>query len=218
MLAANVHLERLSLFPGTQLAHVTCAKSGVLKLSMLDTRTQYMPDQEIILPPFELKTGRHANEGTQKPYVQQVLFSPDSLYIAVARNDNIAHVYDARFLKKGPLYELPHLSPDEGSEEDNYYGIPKIEWLEDRTRGLSLVSCGADGMGIIHCRLEEKDLTFLCRLCEAMGHEARQRSLRRHSHRQICLICWLVLVGGHLPRGESPSFVRDDDIFQTDGI
>ena len=97
-------------------------------------------------------------------------------------------------------------------------GIPKIEWLEDRTRGLSLVSCGADGMGIIHCRLEEKDLTFVCRLCEAMGHEARQRSLRRHSHRQICLICWLVLVGGHLPRGESPSFVRDDDIFQTDGI
>ncbi|KIP12594.1 hypothetical protein PHLGIDRAFT_113670 [Phlebiopsis gigantea 11061_1 CR5-6] len=130
---------------GTQLAHVTCASSGVLTLSVLDTRADYKSRQEITLPRFVFKTGRNAKESIARPYVQQVLFSPDSLYIAVARNDNVTLVYDARFLNKGPLYDLPHLSPDEGSEEDNYYGIPKIEWLEDHTRGLSLVSCGADG-------------------------------------------------------------------------
>lgn len=159
------------IFPGTQLAHVTCASSGVLTLSVLDTRADYKSRQEITLPRFVFKTGRNAKESIARPYVQQVLFSPDSLYIAVARNDNVTLVYDARFLNKGPLYDLPHLSPDEGSEEDNYYGIPKIEWLEDHTRGLSLVSCGADGMATVYCQIIEP-IPFR-RLSEVVGHEAR---------------------------------------------
>lgn len=137
-------MRRFSL-PGTRLAHVTCGNNRIFKLSIYDTQTgDYARAQEITLPPFV----SNPNNAGVRPSVQQVLFSPDSVYLAVARSDNITHVYDSRFLNQSFLYEFPHGPAVEASEDDKYYGIPKIEWLEDRTHGLSLVSCGADGTNL----------------------------------------------------------------------
>lgn len=68
------------------------------------------------------------------------------MYLAVARSDNVTHVYDVRFLtSRHVLYELPHLPADEGMKDLTQFGVPKIEWLEDPHYGLGLVSAGGDG-------------------------------------------------------------------------
>ena len=122
------------------MAHVTCTEHSVFKLALYDLKALKKPTKEITLPPFSLP--RDANT---KPRVQQVLFASDSIHLAVARSDNVTHVYDARFLGPRFLYELPHGSADEAIKEDGCYGIYKVEWLEDGKSGLNLVSCGADG-------------------------------------------------------------------------
>ena len=134
-------LEYLSL-PGTRLAHVTCKNNRLFTLSLYDPQANHKRVQEITLPGFNPGL---AGAGF-KPSVTQVLFSPDSVYLAVARSDNVTHVYDSRFLNQSFLYDLPHGPAVEATEEDGQYGIAKIEWLEDRTQGLNLVTCGADGL------------------------------------------------------------------------
>lgn len=125
---------------GTWLAHATCSENNIFKLSLYDPDRLRQPAQEIELPKFALTP-----DSDHKPRIQQVLFSPDSVYLAVARSDNLTHVYDARFLGPRYLYALPHGPAVEATREDSQYGINRIEWLQDGAHGLSLVSCGADG-------------------------------------------------------------------------
>jgi WD40 repeat protein len=125
---------------GDRLAHVTCAEHLIFKLSIYDTfNLTSKPAQHITLPGFE------AGNKSSKPKVQQILFSPDSTYLAVSRSDNVTHVYDSRYLRQPFLQELPHGPATEGATDDCQYGISKIEWIEDPTYGLGLITCGADG-------------------------------------------------------------------------
>ncbi|EKM60948.1 uncharacterized protein PHACADRAFT_84022, partial [Phanerochaete carnosa HHB-10118-sp] len=125
---------------GTWLAHATCGEQNIFELTLYDLKNLHRPITDITLPPFTLQPDLDC-----KPRVQQVLLSPDSIYLAIARSDNVTHVYDARFLGRRVLYEFPHGAAVEATKEDGQYGIYKVEWLDDGTHRLNLVTCGADG-------------------------------------------------------------------------
>lgn len=77
--------------------------------------------------------------------VNQMLYSPDGLLLAVSRSDNVTHVYDSRFLGQ-ILYRFKHKPGMEGSMDDTKYGVCKIDWMVNPwTQHLSLASGGADG-------------------------------------------------------------------------
>ncbi len=80
-----------------------------------------------------------------KSAINAVSFSPDGIYVAVARSDNVTHVYDSRFLGRDILYDFPHRPGTEGTVEDTKYGVVKLDWVEGPGSALSLVTGGADG-------------------------------------------------------------------------
>ncbi|KII85867.1 hypothetical protein PLICRDRAFT_115460, partial [Plicaturopsis crispa FD-325 SS-3] len=73
-------------------------------------------------------------------------YSPDGIYLALARSDNSAHVYDSRMLSRGVVHYFNHprsLHKNEGSGE---YGVVEAQWVETRDRRrLGLVTGGSDG-------------------------------------------------------------------------
>lgn len=82
--------------------------------------------------------------GAGRAEVNQLSFSPDSVYIAVARSDNMTHIYDSRFLSHGPLHVFVHDGEQQTAEDS--YGIVEAQWVEGKTCGLGLVTGGNDGM------------------------------------------------------------------------
>lgn len=73
-------------------------------------------------------------------------FSPDGIYLAVARSDNVVHVYDSRNLEKGSLYTFRHNYPNREVAGFKGYGIVEAQWVTSFDgRGLGLVSGGNDG-------------------------------------------------------------------------
>lgn len=81
-------------------------------------------------------------------------FSPDGIYLAAARNDNIVDVYDSRNLEEGPLYKFKHQDPNHGTPGIESYGIVEAQWVTGfNGRGLGLISGGNDGKAfpIISC-------------------------------------------------------------------
>ena len=78
-------------------------------------------------------------------------YSPDGLYLAIARNDNRTHVYDSRMLSRGVLYDFVHSGPSKARPGDQGYGIVHAEWVETRSRRLRLVTGGEDGMCTCIC-------------------------------------------------------------------
>ena len=82
----------------------------------------------------------------RSPRVNWTSYSPDGIYLAVARSDNRTQVFDTRFLGRGLLYDFEHDHSAEATQVDNLYGVYKGEWLEDPRAGLQLLTSGADGM------------------------------------------------------------------------
>ncbi|KZT06889.1 WD40 repeat-like protein [Laetiporus sulphureus 93-53] len=80
-------------------------------------------------------------EGSHK--VNYMAFSPDGVYIAIARTDNTAHVYDARFLGKDVLHVFAH--EDGSNSQSGRHGVITAQWIDGFPRGLGLVTGGADG-------------------------------------------------------------------------
>jgi WD40 repeat protein len=73
-------------------------------------------------------------------------FSPDGIYLAAARNDNVVDVYDSRNLEDGPLYKFKHKDPNYGTPGIESYGIVEAQWVTSfNGRSLGLVSGGNDG-------------------------------------------------------------------------
>jgi len=71
-------------------------------------------------------------------------FSPDGMYLAMARTDNTVHMYDSRMLSKGALSMYSHeFLPYSGSS--NTFGVTGIEWITTRTGQFRLLSGGEDG-------------------------------------------------------------------------
>lgn len=80
--------------------------------------------------------------------VNSASYSPDGIYLAIARSDNITHVYDSRMLGRGPLYGFEHdtrINPPGG----DMYGVIDAQWVEV-AGALGLITGGADGT-ILYC-------------------------------------------------------------------
>ncbi|KAF8637653.1 hypothetical protein AX17_002721 [Amanita inopinata Kibby_2008] len=77
--------------------------------------------------------------------INGISLSPDGLYIALARNDNRTHVYDARMLKKGKLFEYEHKGISLTSPGYSSYGVTKAQWAESSEGRLTLITGGSDG-------------------------------------------------------------------------
>ncbi|KAF9499349.1 WD40 repeat-like protein [Pleurotus eryngii] len=79
----------------------------------------------------------------QSGEINCLVYSPDGLYIAAARNDGATHVYDMRMLDRGPVSRFRHhqrsrmVSPS--------YGVVRAQWLETHRSRLALVTGGDDG-------------------------------------------------------------------------
>lgn len=81
--------------------------------------------------------------------IHDAALTPDGVYLALGRHDNCTHVYDSRFLGKGPLYDFRHdnfaAKTVPGAES---YGVMKLQWVTNGNR-LGLVSGGSDGMNLL---------------------------------------------------------------------
>ncbi|KAF5355362.1 hypothetical protein D9758_006117 [Tetrapyrgos nigripes] len=80
--------------------------------------------------------------------VSTAAFSPDGIYIAVARRDNRTHVYDSRYLDR-LLYDFRHSGRSRASPGHDSYGVTQVEWTQSPlTNSLGLITGGMDGMYI----------------------------------------------------------------------
>ena len=67
------------------------------------------------------------------------------IYLAVARNDDVTHVYDSRMVGKGPMHAFEHVGAGRNIPGSDSYGIVEAYWVESSARGLGLVTGGTDG-------------------------------------------------------------------------
>ncbi|KAJ6619960.1 WD40-repeat-containing domain protein [Mycena sp. CBHHK59/15] len=77
--------------------------------------------------------------------VNHMAFSSDSIYLAVGRDDNCAHVYDVRMLEKGVLLDFKHSEMLYRVPEQNLFGVVRVQWVETPNQRLGLVTGGNDG-------------------------------------------------------------------------
>ncbi|KAA1471564.1 hypothetical protein DENSPDRAFT_850311 [Dentipellis sp. KUC8613] len=98
------------------------------------------------------KRGRHVASVLLEPFsfscpdslwpdgeVTSASFSPDDMLLSVARNDNTLHVYDTRFLGKGPCCKFVHWG--EERSVDTGWGITGAIWVQSWNRkGLGICS------------------------------------------------------------------------------
>jgi hypothetical protein len=79
--------------------------------------------------------------------VTHAMFSPDGVYLSLARNDNHIHVYDMRYLSKGLLFDYAHSTESKAASQTCRYGVVKAQWIQsEQTTRIGLVSAGDDGM------------------------------------------------------------------------
>lgn len=72
-------------------------------------------------------------------------FSPDGIFLALARNDDLIHVYDTRFMDK-ILHTFRHDEEHRSVERHREYGVVSAKWLEaPGGGGLGLITAGTDG-------------------------------------------------------------------------
>ncbi|EGN92249.1 hypothetical protein SERLA73DRAFT_191363 [Serpula lacrymans var. lacrymans S7.3] len=123
---------------GQNLALFTCGEAGSHPVRIYDVRR---------------KTGRATSEielhefhrADDHDEVNCASFSPDGIFLAVGRSDNTLHVYDSRYLGRGPLYRFSHEDPNQGVAGKSY-GVVEAQWIMGRDRcKLGLVSGGNDG-------------------------------------------------------------------------
>ena len=73
-------------------------------------------------------------------------FSPDGLFLALARNDEQTHVYDVRYLTRGPVFVYEHKGECRTASLTDRYGVVKAQWVQSaRSQRIGLVTGGEDG-------------------------------------------------------------------------
>lgn len=121
---------------GTTLVLFTSGKHGKHPVRLYDVRRKLKEAHEMgVLEKFNQEPGVLGE-------VNQASFSPDGCLLAVARNDNALHVYDARAVSRGPLCRFGHHDSD--AVGGGGFGIVAINWVQGRDR-IGIVSGGNDG-------------------------------------------------------------------------
>ncbi|EPT04225.1 hypothetical protein FOMPIDRAFT_1058051 [Fomitopsis schrenkii] len=77
--------------------------------------------------------------------VTTMKFSPDGVYLAIARDDNMTDVYDTRSLSRGKLHAFTHEPGNVFAYSKDIYGVVEAQWVEGHPSGLGLVTGGCDG-------------------------------------------------------------------------
>lgn len=175
----NVSGDRLALF--TRGGEEGQRDSNILRLYDIKRKNGRHPIFETELEAFPIVKKVHAGnpDNGVEPWVEYIegevtcsVFSPDGIYLAVARNDNEVHVYDSRNLGRGVLYRFCHQDPNRDTPGYRGYGIVEAQWAPNFDgRGLGLISGGNDGK----VSFNEVALSFLmvaCRLCPLVGCES----------------------------------------------
>lgn len=95
-----------------------------------------------------------------------VSFSPDGIYVAVGRDDNVAQVLDSRFATKEMLYCRHEAEPPNAVPGVKQYGVTMLDWLDAAAGPLRsknvLVTGGDDG----------EALMFSCLIFDHLAHLA----------------------------------------------
>ncbi|KAH7913875.1 WD40-repeat-containing domain protein [Hygrophoropsis aurantiaca] len=144
--------DAMALHPDGRTLALMTATSSSHHLRLYDVRrTGPQPSSSVPLPPT--LTIHPTAQIPLVPYakyqsyeVNCASFSPDGLFLAVARNDNITHVYDTRNIGRDVLYGFPHQDPHRGVPGTESYGVVEAQWVTGRGgRGMGLVTGGNDG-------------------------------------------------------------------------
>ncbi|KAF7770377.1 hypothetical protein Agabi119p4_6351 [Agaricus bisporus var. burnettii] len=77
--------------------------------------------------------------------VSCMAFSPDGIYLALARMDNSVHVYDSRMLSKGVMQKYQHEKPRFITKENHLCGVTHAQWVTKHSGQYALLSGGEDG-------------------------------------------------------------------------
>jgi hypothetical protein len=72
-------------------------------------------------------------------------FSPDMMHLAVARSDNITHIYDSRMINRGILHTFKHTGRHRNMPGSEPFGSVEARWVETSATRLGLVTGGSDG-------------------------------------------------------------------------
>ncbi|KZT30353.1 WD40 repeat-like protein [Neolentinus lepideus HHB14362 ss-1] len=126
---------------GGILALFTVKGDAVHRLRLYDVgRKDYRnPTQTVDLEEFEV-TFNESHE------VTKAIYSPDGTYLAVARSDDSCHLYDSRYLTRGPLHKFKHKGESKASVAADTYGITEVQFVESLFGSrMYLVTGGTDG-------------------------------------------------------------------------
>ncbi|KAK7056345.1 hypothetical protein VNI00_002899 [Paramarasmius palmivorus] len=133
---------------GGRLALFTCSDTENI-LNLYDiSRNGKQPTNTLGLSKFDFSAFPLApEEEAYSGAVNRAVFSPDGIYLAVARNDNRTHVYDSRMLggRQDVLYDFRHTGQVCNSPGTRAYGINNVEWIQSSDHRLGLVTGGSDG-------------------------------------------------------------------------
>ncbi|KAH7927326.1 hypothetical protein BV22DRAFT_1103751 [Leucogyrophana mollusca] len=123
---------------GRTLALVTAGDSNSHFLRLYDVhRNARKETVEVLLEPYTKGYNFEVNCAS---------FSPDGIFLALGRNDNITDVYDSRNMERGPLYGFFHDDPNRGVPGSESYGVVEAKWVEGRDgRRMGLITGGNDG-------------------------------------------------------------------------
>lgn len=80
--------------------------------------------------------------------VSCMAFSPDGIYLALARMDNSVHVYDSRMLSKGVMQKYQHEKPRFITKENHLCGVTHAQWVTKHSGQYALLSGGEDGANL----------------------------------------------------------------------
>src|SRR5882757_1577912 len=101
-LTISILLLIVIFLPGATLALSTRAPENKHLLRIYDTRRRLPKATHLMeLEPFP-------NHNNFEGEVNNSSFSPDGMYLALARNDNRTHVYDQRMWDRGVIFEYIH--------------------------------------------------------------------------------------------------------------
>ena len=118
----------------------------LLRLYDIRRKNGQHPLQHIQLDPFYLGPDSSPLE-PREGEVRAVSFSPDGLFLAVARSDDELHIYDSRFLgrSRAPMRRFLHWGEDCCLTGDRW-GIVDAVWVDGWCgKGLGVVTGGSDG-------------------------------------------------------------------------